>query len=203
MKMPKPFRFLGRAALAALAALASAAPQTATAFERVNYVLFAPGSESTSMSGSMDDMRRARALRHGTEPLLYVRTGGVSYVVRDAATLNEARAIMKPQQDLGERQGELGRRQGELGRRQGELGAEQGRLGAMQANATPKQAAELAKQQGELGRRQGELGAQQGELGRQQGLLGQEQARLAKIASAKLEALIAQAVRQGKATRVD
>lgn len=200
--MPQSLISRSRVALAALAALA-ALPSAAMGTQRVHYVLFSPGSESTSMSGSMDDMRRARALRHGTEALLYVRYGGAGYVVRDAATLSEAHAIMRPQQELGERQGELGRRQGELGRRQGELGAEQGRLGAMQANARPREAAELARQQGELGRRQGELGAQQGELGRQQGLLGQEQARLAKIASAKLEALVAEAVRRCKATRVD
>jgi hypothetical protein len=63
--------------------------------------------------------------------------------------------------------------------------------------------AELARQQGELGRQQGELGRQQGELGRKQGALGREQGRLAQIASEKLQALLADAMRRGLAKPAD
>jgi hypothetical protein len=190
------------AGLAALSALAMSAAPAAAADSRINYVLFSPGSESLSMSGSTDDIDRARALRRGNEALLYVREGGATYVIRDPATLAQARALFRPQEELGARQGELGRRQGELGEQQGKLGAEQGRLGALQANSPPREAAALAIQQGELGRRQGELGEQQGELGRQQGELGREQARLAAIAQEKLRALVADALRRGIAQRV-
>jgi bla regulator protein BlaR1 len=192
-----------RISVAALSALAMSIPSTATAGDRTSYVLFSPGSESISMSGSTDDMSRARALRRGSEALLYVREDGAAYVIRDPATLAQAQELFRPEEELGARQGELGQRQGELGRRQGELGAEQGRLGALQANATPREQAELGAQQGELGRRQGELGAQQGELGRQQGELGREQARLAQIAQEKLQVLVAEAIRRGLAQRVD
>jgi hypothetical protein len=195
-----------RLALAALTGLTALAMSVAPAFaadNRTNYVLFSPGSESVSMSGSSDDVRRARALRRGNEALLYVREGDVAYVIRDPATLAQARAIFRPQEEVGARQGELGRRQGELGRQQGLLGAEQGRLGALQANSPPRVAAELAIQQGELGRRQGELGRQQGELGRQQGELGREQERLARIAQDKLRALVADAIRRGISQRVN
>jgi hypothetical protein len=181
-----------RLALAALTGLTALAMSVAPAFaadNRTNYVLFSPGSESVSMSGSSDDVRRARALRRGNEALLYVREGDVAYVIRDPATLAQARAIF--------------RRQGELGRQQGLLGAEQGRLGALQGNSPPRVAAELAIQQGELGRRQGELGRQQGELGRQQGELGREQERLARIAQDKLRALVADAIRRGISQRVN
>lgn len=196
------FRSLALAGLAALSTAAmSVAP--AAAGDRANYVLFSPGSESVFMSGSTDDVRRARAVRRGGEALLYVREGGAAYVIRDPATLAQARDIFRPQEELGARQGELGRRQGELGRQQGKLGAEQGRLGALQADSSPREAAALAVQQGELGRRQGELGKQQGELGRQQGELGREQARLAGIAQEKLRALVANAIRRGVAQRVD
>lgn len=196
------FRSLALAALAASAAAMSVASATAGG-DHTNYVLFTPGTESISMSGSTNDVERARAIRRGNESLLYVREGGAAYVIRDPATLRAAAALFKPQSDLGERQGELGRRQGELGARQGELGAEQGRLGALQANSPPREAAQLAIQQGELGRRQGELGRQQGELGRQQGELGREQARLAEIAQEKLHALVADALHRGLAQRVD
>ena len=210
--MIKPMS-LGFAALAGLAALSTtaiiqapvavAATATAQSADRVSYVLFADDSDSTSMSGSMEDIRRARAVRNGLEALLYVRHGDAAYVIRDPGILRQARAIFKPQEELGARQGELGARQGALGARQGALGAEQGRLGALQANATPREAAQLAIQQGELGRQQGELGKQQGELGRQQGDLGREQARLAGIAQKQIRVLITDAIRRGLAQRVN
>ena len=195
----------GLAALSALAMVQApvAVAGTVQSADRVNYVLFSEDSDSTSMSGSMDDIHRAQAYRNGHEGLLYVRQGSAAYVIRDPATLRQAKAILKPQEDLGARQGELGRRQGELGAKQGELGAEQGRLGALQANARPREAAVLARQQGELGRRQGELGEQQGELGRQQGELGREQARLADIARGQIRVLIDDAIRRGLAQRVN
>jgi hypothetical protein len=201
-----------RIALAAFAALGTAlVPATATALakpaaqfaNRVSYVLLEAGGDSSSMSGSMDDMRRARSLRAGKEALLYVRSGGGGYLIRDPATLRRAEAILAPQRALGERQGELGRQQGELGRRQGELGKEQGRLGRLMADATARQMAELGRQQGELGRRQGELGQQQGELGRRQGELGREQGRLAVVANDRIRALVADALGRGLAKRVD
>jgi len=196
-------RRVALAGLTALSALAmSVAPATA-ANGQITYVLFSPGNDSISMSGSSDDIGRARSLRRGNEALLYVREGGATYVIRDPATLAQARALFRPQEELGERQGELGRRQGELGERQGQLGAEQGRLGALQANSPPREAAALAVQQGELGRRQGELGEQQGELGRQQGELGREQARLAHIAQEQLRGLVADAIRRGIAQRIN
>ncbi len=200
-------KYVALVGLAALLALAivdapKAVAKTFESADQLNYVLFAPNSDSTSMSGSMDDIRRARAYRNGKEALLYVRQNGNAYVIRDAALLREARALFKPQEELGERQGELGRRQGELGKKQAALGAEQARLGALQANARPSEAGQLARRQGELGRRQGELGAQQGELGRQQGELGAEQGRLAQIAHGKLRGLIAEAIRRGLAQRV-
>ena len=131
-----------RIAVAALSALAMSIPSTATAGDRTSYVLFSPGSESISMSGSTDDISRARAFRRGSEALLYVRENGAAYVIRDPATLAQAQELFRPEEELGARQGELGQRQGELGRRQGELGAQQGELG---------------RQQGELGREQARL----------------------------------------------
>ena len=194
-------------AFAALSATAMVQPPAATAHEiesadRASYILFAPGSGSSTMSGSMDDLKRARSLRSGSEAMLYVRQGGAAYVIRDAATLREARAIFQPQEELGARQGELGSRQAALGARQARLGAEQARLGSRQADATPRQAVELGRQQNELGRRQGELGEQQAALGRQQDALGREQSRLGQLANAKLRALLAEALRRGVAQRV-
>ena len=168
----------------------------------IKYVFMMQGTDSSVMSGSLEDIERARSFRVGKEALLYIRDPRGAYLIRDAETLRKAEAIFRPQQIMGEKQGELGRRQGELGRRQGELGRQQGELGRQQAEAPPRIAAQLGRKQGELGRRQGELGRQQGELGRQQGELGKEQARLAREANVQLRVLLTDAIQRGVARRV-
>ena len=204
-------RLSGTLALAMLASLGAGAmlvqPSAAGAqvfhnSERISYVFLHQGSNSSSMSGSMDELRHAKRLRSGNEALLYVRDGNAAYVIRDPATLRQAQAIFKPQEALGARQAELGTRQAALGERQAALGARQARLGLQQAAATPRRQAELGRQQGELGRQQGELGRQQGILGQQQGELGREQGRLARIASEQIRQLVAAAIRSGVAQRV-
>lgn len=199
-----------RIALAALAALCGvialiqpAAAGTIQSDSRTSYVLLTAGSQSSMMSGSTDDLRRARALRVGREGLLYVRQGGAAYVIRDAATLRRAEAIFEPQQALGARQAELGSRQAALGGRQAALGAEQARLGARQAGASPKHAEALARQQDALGRQQDALGTQQDALGRQQDALGREQDRLGHQAQGLFHALVEEAIRRGVAQRLD
>ena len=180
---------------------AAAADMTRSS-EGPNYVLFASGSGNSTMSGSTDDLRRARALRAGREGLLYIRDGRTAYVIRDAATLRQAAAIFKPQVDLGARQAALGSRQAALGERQARLGGEQARLGAQQASASPARATELGRQQDSLGRQQDVLGRQQDALGRQQDALGRQQDRLASLADAKMRTLLAEAIRRGVAQRV-
>lgn len=196
-------RRIALAALGAVSALTMSLPAAALAADRTSYVLFSPGSDSISMSGSTDDIRRARALRAGKESMLYVRQDGASYVIRDPKTLQAAGALFEPQEALGAQQAELGSRQAALGSRQAALGAEQARLGARQANATPAEQADLGRQQDDLGRRQDELGRQQNELGQQQDALGREQDRVARIAEEKLQGLVEDAIRRGLARRVD
>ncbi|HEU4810483.1 MAG TPA: hypothetical protein VFS69_07520 [Sphingomicrobium sp.] len=191
------------AAAAALSSLVMTLPSSASAADHASYVLFAPGNDSTSMSGSVDDIERARALRAGKEPLLYVRQGGVRYIIRDPATLRAAAAIFKPQAEMGARQAELGSRQAALGSKQAALGAQQAHLGALQADARPSEQDELGRQQDALGRQQDELGKQQSALGEQQDALGREQDRLGRIARDKFDALLADALKRGVAQRVD
>lgn len=194
--------------MAALAALSSlivlAQPAGADqSGDGPSYVLLSPGSQSSTMSGSTDDLRRARALRSGREGLLYVRRDGAAFVIRDAATLRRAEAIFAPQKAMGARQAELGSRQAALGSRQAALGAQQARLGAQQANASPGRQAVLGRRQSELGRQQDALGRQQDALGRQQSALGREQDRLGREAQGQLRTLVAEAIRSGLARRVD
>jgi hypothetical protein len=203
-------RRIGLAALVALSALALSIPLAAAAADHAYYVLFTPGSESVMMSGSTDDITRARALRHGNEALLYARVNGVAYIIRDPATLRSAAALFRPQSEMGAKQAELGSRQAELGSRQAALGAQQAHIGALQSDARPSEQAEfgrqqdaLGRQQDALGRQQDELGKQQDALGRQQDALGREQDRLGQIARAKFDALLSDAIRRGLAQRVN
>jgi hypothetical protein len=200
-----------RSALVALATLAAltgllhspGAAHEAAQADKVVFVLFSQGNQSTSMSGSTQDLRRAKALRAGDEALLYVREGGAAYVIRDAAVLRQAKAILQPQEALGARQGELGSRQAALGHRQAELGAEQARFGAQQARATHAQAVAIARRQEAVGRQQHALGQQQNALGKQQSALGREQERLHHEAQGKFRNLLAEALRRGVAKRVN
>ena len=185
-----------------LLAIAPAQYASAESADRMSYVLL-DGSGSDAMNGSSYDFDRARALRGGSAGLLYVRDGGVAYVIRDPALLRRAETIIQPQRELGARQGVLGRQQGELGRQQGALGREQARIGRLMADARVRELGDLGRQQGELGRRQAALGEQQAALGRQQGALGREQARLAEAAKPQFRALINEALRRGLAQRVD
>jgi hypothetical protein len=200
-------RCIALALLAALCGLAVSPPAvvagSAPSADRFSYVLFAEGGRSTTMSGSTEDLSRARALRSGTEALLYVRRGGAAYLIRDAVTLRRAEAIFEPQQALGARQAELGSRQAALGSRQAALGAEQGRLGRRQAKASPGEQDDLGRRQDALGRQQEALGRQQEELGRQQDALGREQDRLGREADARFRDLLADAIRRGVAQRID
>lgn len=186
--------------IAPIGPVAAAMVQSA---DHISYVLLTPGGQSSMMSGSTDELSRARALRVGREGLLYVRQGDAAYFIRDAATLRRAEAIFAPQQALGARQSELGSRQAALGSRQAALGAEQARLGARQAGASPSGAETLARQQSELGMRQDALGREQDALGRQQDALGREQDRLARQAEEGLRALIGEAIRRGVAQRIN
>jgi bla regulator protein blaR1 len=183
-----------------VSAIPGAAASAAQSADHLSYVFFAPGSRTSTMSGSADDMSRARSLRPGNEGLLYVRHGDITYLIRDAATLRQVQVILEPQEAVAAQQQELGSRQVALGLRQGELGAEQGRLGRQQAEASPSRASELGRKQSELGRQQSELSRQQADLGTQQAALGREQSRLAHLAAAKLRALLAEAVHSGVAT---
>ncbi|WP_085218271.1 hypothetical protein [Allosphingosinicella indica] len=177
--------------------------------ERVAYVLFHAGERGSMMSGDTDDLRRARAQRAGTEALLYVRSGGSHYVIREAATLRAAERIFAPQRDLGARQGALGKRQGALGAQQAELSMRQAEIGMRQARAAVSLASTGAarpdvneREQRALEQKQEALGRQQDMLSREQDALSREQTRIAAQTDRELRALIEEAVRSGAARRI-
>lgn len=187
--------------MAASAAATESGRSVRTWSPNESIILVKRGNEGTIMNGTTDDIRAARGLRSGDEPLLYFRRGGKAYVVSDPVMLREAQNIVKPQEELGARQAALGARQGALGAKQGALGARQAALAARHSHGGPRPAV-LARQQAELGRQQAELGRQQSELGRQQSVLGRQQARLGRETQARLRTLIDDALRRGIAREV-
>jgi hypothetical protein len=205
---PRPRRILLAllAAVLGLVGVADAPPAAATGSEsrdRTSYVLMTAGSNDTTMSGSTEDLARARALRSGREGLLYVSHDGAAWVIRDPATLRRAEAIFAPQEALGARQAALGARQAALGARQARLGGEQARIGRLQAGASPARSEALGRQMDALGRQQDALGLQQDALGRQQDALGREQDRLSRVADDAMRDLLADAIRRRVAVRAD
>ncbi|HYO57490.1 M56 family metallopeptidase [Archangium sp.] len=105
---------------------------------------------STMMSGSMRDLRRARSLAgDGNQPFLYLRRDEQEYLIRDAATLKAIEDAFEPQGDLGKKQEEIGKLQAEIGLKQAEIGEKQAELGLKQA--------EVGEKMGALGRKQAEL----------------------------------------------
>ena len=75
----------------------------------------------------------------------------------------------------------------------------QARQMSEQAEQMRKQMEPMVLQMRELGEKQGELGRMQGELGRQQGELGRQQREATREADSKVQSLIDQAVKDGKA----
>jgi hypothetical protein len=175
--------------------------------------------DNSTMSGSMGDIRRAKAARKGGEDLVWFRRDGQEYVIRDAATVKAAQEAFRPVSELGEKQGALGEKQGKLGAQQGQLGAKQGELGAKQGELGARQArfdrndekeeAEIEKQMDELGRQQEELGRQQEALGDQQEKLGEQQEELgrqqeaaSRAAEKQLKKITDEAIASGLAEKV-
>ena len=86
--------------------------------------------DSLTMSGSMQEAEQARTLRGKIRgEYLWFLHDGKAYVVTDAATLERAKVLFRPQE-------ELGRQQAALGAQQAALGEQQARLGQQQAGVT-------------------------------------------------------------------
>jgi len=158
-----------------------------------------------TISGSRIDHEHVEALKKKIGgDFLWFRQDGKSWVVRDAATMQAARAAFRPQEELGEKQAELGRQQAKLGRQQAQLGEEQRKvqvkmpeleaqvskiraeiksmasqqdLGRLQA-AIGEMQSRVGEMQARAGEMQSVLGEQQARLGAEQGRMGAEQGRL-------------------------
>jgi beta-lactamase regulating signal transducer with metallopeptidase domain len=165
------------------------------------FVIVSGKSDSFTMSGSTQDIRHVEKLKKEiTGDFIWFLRDEKSYIVRDQATVDRARGLWAPQEELGRKQEELGKQQEELGRQQEELGnkmeqvrvnlpdmtAELDQLKAKLQKLGPKATMEqigdlqsgIGELQSKLGDMQSQAGEQQGKLGEQQGALGEKQGKL-------------------------
>lgn len=172
------------------------------------FVIVTGKSDSFTMSGSSQDARHADKLRKQIPgDFIWFQRDEKSYIIRDQATIDRARELWAPQEELGKKQEELGRQQEALGKQQEELGAKmqqvkvnvpdmtaaidrlKAKLQKLGPTASMEQIGELQSEIGELqskigelqshaGDQQGKLGEEMGALGEQQGKLGEQQGKL-------------------------
>jgi len=173
------------------------------------FVIVSGKTDSFTMSGSSEDARHVEKLRKQIPgDFIWFQRDEKSYVIRDQATVDRAKKLWEPQEELGKKQEALGKQQEALGKQQEELGAkmQQIRVNVPDLNAdleklkaelkqlsssgaTVEQVGHIQSEIGDLqskignlqshaGDQQGKLGEEMGALGEKQGKLGEEQGKL-------------------------
>ena len=165
------------------------------------FVIVSGKSDSLTMSGTTEDAEMVQDLKKTIKgDFIWFERDGKSYIIRDQATIDRARKLWAPQEELGKKQEELGKQQEALGKQQEALGAKmeqiqvkvpdmtaeldklKAKLQKLNSSATVEQVGEIQSEIGELQSKVGELqsqaGEQQGKLGEEMGALGEKQGKL-------------------------
>lgn len=165
------------------------------------FVIVSGKTNAFTMSGSSQDARHVEKLRKQIPgDFIWFQRDEKSYIIRDQATVERARKLWAPQQELGAKQEELGKQQEALGKQQEELGARMERiqvkvpdmtaeldklraeLKSLSAGATAEQVGRIQSEIGELQSKIGEVqssaGEQQSKIGEEMGALGEKQGKL-------------------------
>jgi beta-lactamase regulating signal transducer with metallopeptidase domain len=169
------------------------------------YVIVSGKSDALTMSGDMDDAHHVEKLRQQFPgDFIWFQRDEKSYIIRDQATIDRARKLFAPEEELSKQEEALSKQEEELSKQQEALSEKieevkvtvpditaqldklKAKLVALNSTATVEQIGEIQSEIGELqsrfgevegeaGQKQGEIGRQQGELGRKQGELGRQQ----------------------------
>jgi bla regulator protein blaR1 len=165
------------------------------------FVIVSGKSDALTMSGSAEDARHVEKLRKSIPgDFIWFERDEKSYVIRDQATIDRARKLWAPEEELGKKQEALGQQQEALGKQQEELGAKmeqihvnvpdmtaeldklKAELKQLSSGATVEQVGHIQSEIGELQSKIGDLqshaGDQQGKLGEEMGALGEKQGKL-------------------------
>ena len=169
--------------------------------EAQRFVIVSGKSDSLTMSGTQEDAEQVEELRKKIQgDFIWFRRDGKSYIIRDQATIDRAKAFWAPQEELGKKQEELGKQQEALGKQQEELGAKmeqihvkvpdltkeikklEAELKQLNSSATVEQIGQIQSEIGDLqskiGDIQSQAGDQQSKLGDEMGVLGAKQGKL-------------------------
>jgi beta-lactamase regulating signal transducer with metallopeptidase domain len=198
---PAPFAVLAGQSVAARSSRGRGYSYSYGYDDEQRFVIASGKTDSLTMSGSTEDAEHVEKLRK-TIPgdFIWFERDEKSYIVRDQATIDRARKLWAPQEELGRKQEELGKQQEALGKQQEELGAKmeqvkinvpdmsaeldklKAELKQLSSSATMEQIGHIQSEIGELQSKIGELqsqaGDQQGKLGDQMGALGEKQGKL-------------------------
>lgn len=168
------------------------------------FVIVSGKSDVLTMSGSTQDARHVEKLKKQIAgDFIWFQRDEKSYIIRDQATIDRARKLWAPQEELGKKQEELGEQQEALGKQQEELGSKmeqvkvkvpditadldalKAKLQKLGSSATMEQIGDLQSEIGELQSKIGEIqsqaGEQQSKLGEAQGELGEKQGKLGEL----------------------
>jgi beta-lactamase regulating signal transducer with metallopeptidase domain len=169
--------------------------------DRERFVIVSGNSDSVTMSGDSDDAQHAKRLKRVIPgDFIWFQNDEKSYVIRDQATIDRARKLWLPQEELGKKQEALGKQQEALGKQQEALGAKmqevrvnvpdmtaeleklKAEMKQLTSGATVEEVGRLQSDIGELQSRIGELqshaGDQQSKIGEQMSALGEQQGKL-------------------------
>jgi beta-lactamase regulating signal transducer with metallopeptidase domain len=165
------------------------------------FVIVSGKTDSLTMSGSVEDARHVEKLRKLIPgDFIWFQSDEKSYVIRDQATIDRAKKLWDPQQELGKQQEALGKQQEALGKQQEAIGAKMQQvkvnvpdmtadleklkteLKQLSSGATVEQVGHIQSEIGELQSKIGEIqshaGVQQSKLGEEMSALGEQQGRL-------------------------
>lgn len=165
------------------------------------FVIVSGKSAAFTMSGTGEDARHVEKLKQRIQgDFIWFERDEKSYIIRDQATVDRARQLWAPQEELGKKQAVLGKQQEALGKQQEELGqrmqavrvkvpdmtAELDKLKAelqqLGPDATVEQVgriqSEIGRLQSKVGRIQSDAGDEQGKIGEEMGALGEKQGEL-------------------------
>jgi beta-lactamase regulating signal transducer with metallopeptidase domain len=173
------------------------------------FAIVAKDSDELTMSGDRDDAEHARALKKKIPgDFIWFERDEKSYIISDAATVDRAKQLWQPNEDLEKQQKELAKQQEELAKQAEDarqkvedtkikvpdLSAEMQKveeaMKQLSANGgTMNEIGDLQRQIGELqrqigeaeasaGRQQGAWGREQGDWGRKMGEIGRQQGQI-------------------------
>jgi beta-lactamase regulating signal transducer with metallopeptidase domain len=170
--------------------------------DRQRFVIVSGKSDAFTMSGTTEDAVHAEKLKKEISgDFIWFEHDEKSYIIRDQATIDRARKLWAPQEELGRKQEELGKQQEALGKQQEELGRQQEQVHVKVPDMTAeldklrKELQQLSAQgatieqmgniqseigdlQSKIGDLQSHAGDQQAKLGEQQSVLGEQQGKL-------------------------